>query len=90
MPKIPRLILVLLPGIVFVLVLTAFLTKIPKTQPATDEKIIVPTIAFTPTPNIKNLTPIQLFTKSLRNLQIKDPQLTPPNYDRKIFLPDEK
>ena len=91
MPKAPKLLFLLIPGVVFLLVLTAFLVRIPKTPTSTKtENSLFPLSVATPTPISVSKTPLQNFIQSVNDLDINDPQLTPPNFDRKVSLPAEK
>ncbi len=90
MPKGSRLLLFLIPGAIFMLVLAAFIAKIPKKETATTENNPMPTMKVVSTPIQTNVSPLQSYINSVSALQVDDPQLTPPNYDRKIFLPAEK
>lgn len=87
----PKLILLLIPGVIFLLVLVLIISKLPKTAP---NKTEVPAALETPipssTPPPTGHTPIQLYLQSVNDLQISDPQLAAPNFDRKISLPIEK
>lgn len=87
----PKLILLLIPGTIFLLALAVFIAKLPKPTPNKTENpevVVIPT--NTPAPTPIGQTPLQAFVQSVSDLQVNDPQLTPPNFDRKISLPVAK
>lgn len=87
----PKLVLLLIPGTIFLLLLAIFIAKLPKSPPnKTDMPEVIPTATATPTQAPIDQTPIQALVQSVTDLQINDPQLTAPNFDRKISLPVEK
>ena len=88
--KVPKLLFLLIPGIIFFLALLVFLLKLPKPAPIQTENTITasPTVSATPQPSSKS--PIEQYVENVNALQIPDPQLTRPNFDRKISLPAEK
>lgn len=93
MIKVPKILWLIVPGIVFVVILMlllAILTKKPTTPEALQtENVVMPTVSETPSAGIA-VTPVDILINKLTSLQVNDPLLVAPNFDRKISLPDEE
>lgn len=89
MIKIPRMVLLSIPAVIFLLLLAILIAQAPKKTPiATEvETTAVNSIIASPTP--RGLTEMESLINDIRSFAPRDPSLTLPNIDKEITLPEE-
>lgn len=86
MPNRKYLFILIIPAVLFITLFLVVILKSPKSQTNTTSiPGQVPSTFPTPTPT-SSQTELQSLYNDIVNLDIQDPKLTPPNFDRKIML----
>lgn len=86
MPNHKYLFILIIPAALFIILFLVIILK--SSKPQTNTTSIPGPVPFsipTPTPT-SGQTSLQSLYNDIVNLEIQDPKLTPPNFDRKIML----
>lgn len=86
--KIPRIALLSIPAIVFLLLLAVLVAQSPKRQAATTEIPQTSTTITVATVTPKTKTELEILIEDIANYSPQDPNFALPNIDRQISLPE--
>lgn len=87
----PRLLLLIIPAIVFIVSLIIILLRLPSPQPSSTTVPATVSASLSPLSSPDPTVPPQLqsLVDQIIGFKIQDPRLTPPVFDRSISLPSE-